>query len=99
MWVKQNGNEIPVFQLKMHADDKELVELVRDSLGIKVKVHEYNHQNRHYVVFLVRKRKVIADVIIPFFDGVLYGLKKQQFEAWKNKFIDFAATTKYKKYI
>jgi len=35
MWVKQNNQEVPVFQLKMHASDKDLVKMVRDGLNLK----------------------------------------------------------------
>lgn len=86
MWIKQNSQEVPVFQLKMHALDKELVEMVRDGLGLDEEIHEYNHQNRHYALLLVRRRKTITEKIIPLLDGRLFGMKKIQFEDWKKKF-------------
>ncbi|MFH2136536.1 MAG: LAGLIDADG family homing endonuclease [Patescibacteria group bacterium] len=79
MWIKQNNQEVPVFQLKMHASDKELVEMVRDGLNLNETIHIYNHQNRHYVLLLVRKRKTINEKIIPLLDGRLFGMKKNQF--------------------
>jgi hypothetical protein len=86
MWIKQNKQEIAVFQLKMHVLDKKLVEMVRDGLNLDEPVHEYNHQNRHYVLLLVRKRKTIAEKIIPLLDGRLFGMKEIQFQNWKKKF-------------
>ena len=86
MWIKQNGREIPVFQLKMHVRDKELVEMVRHGLGLNEAIYDYDHQNRHYVLLLVRKRKTIIEKIIPLLDGRLFGYKKIQFEEWKRKF-------------
>ena len=42
-----SGNKkIPVFCLKMHVRDKNLLELVRNKLGLKNKVYEYNHQRK-----------------------------------------------------
>jgi len=58
MWIKQNNTEIPVFQLKMHYKDKNLIEMVRDSLDLSETVHEYTHQNRHYALLLVRKKEI-----------------------------------------
>lgn len=96
MWIKQGGSEIPVFQLKMHALERPLFEMVKETLGLKEKIYEYNHQNRHYVVILVRKRTSIEDTIIPSFENRLYGLKKIQFDEWKNKFFERKTLYKYK---
>lgn len=86
MWIKQNGREVPVFQLKMHVRDKELIEMVRDGLDLNEPIHEYTHQNRHCAMLLVRKRKSIAEKIIPLLDDHLHGYKKIQFEEWRKKF-------------
>lgn len=86
MQVKQNDIEIPVFQVRMHFKDKKLVEMVRDGLDLDELNHEYTHQNRHYVLFTVRKRKTISEKLIPLLDGRLFGLKRIQFEIWKKKF-------------
>ena len=83
----QNGKQkMSAFSLKMHYNDKDLIVAVRDSLGLKEHIHEYNHQGKHYVVLNVRKRKIIENIIIPVFDERLVGLKKQQFEKWKDNF-------------
>ncbi len=87
LWIKQNGTEIPVFQLKMRADERPLFELFKEKLGLKEKIYEYTHQNRHYVLLLIRRRRVLEDIIIPAFEFRLFGLKKKQFDGWKRKFI------------
>ena len=98
MWIKQNNTEVAVFQLKMHALEKPLFELIKETLGLKEKIHQYLHQNRHYVLLLVRKRSVVEEIIIPTFEGRLFGLKKIQFEDWKNKFFERKRYYLYKKY-
>jgi len=82
-----------VFQLQMHYDDRTLVFAVKNSLGLREPVYEYNYQDkknpilwRHLVKLLVRRREVIKKIIIPAFDGRLYGLKEKQFNEWKKKF-------------
>jgi hypothetical protein len=95
-WFIQNGKQrVAAFSLKMHYKDKDLVMAVRDSLGLKEPVHEYNHQGRHYVMLVVRKRKIIEDVIIPAFEGKLSGSKKNQFEHWKKRFYQGKTNWKY----
>lgn len=86
MWIKQNGTELAVFQLKMHADERPLFEMIKSRLSLTEKIHEYTHQNRHYVLLLVRKRQSIINKIIPAFDGRLHGLKKLQYTKWREKF-------------
>lgn len=77
-----------VFQLKMHASERPLFEEIKQTLGLKGKIYEYNHQNRHYVLILVRNRNEIENIIIPTFSNRLHGLKKIQFDTWKNNYIE-----------
>jgi len=86
-------SKIFVFQLQMHYDDRILVSAVKNTLGLKEPIYEYNYQDRdkpslkrHFVKLLVRRREVIKKIIIPAFDGRLYGLKEKQFNEWKKKF-------------
>lgn len=90
MIIHQNTSKQKVFsfQLRLHYDDRELVYAVKKSLGLKEPVYEFNHQNRHSALLLVRRRETIEKIIIPAFDGRLFGLKKIQFEAWKKKFFE-----------
>ena len=99
MWIKQNGTEIPVFQLKMHATERPLFDLLKTKMGLKEKIYEYTHQERHYVLLLIRKRSVIENIIIPVFDGRLFGNKKIQFENWKNKYFERKLNFIYKKHV
>jgi len=95
-WITQNKGKqkVPVFQLRMHYNDRELVFAVRNSLKLKEPIYEYKHRDknkpsliRHYVQLMVRKTEVIKEKIIPAFEGRLYGLKREQFNAWKAKFL------------
>ena len=98
MWIKQNGTEVPVFQLKMHATERPLFELLKTKLGLREKIYEYTHQERHYVLLLIRKRSVIENIIIPTFDQRLFGNKRIQFEAWKKKYFEKKLDFIYKHY-
>jgi len=90
MWVKQNKREIPVFQLKMHADGQKLFELIKTKLNLREKIYKYDHQDRKYVLLLIRSRASIANILVPFLENRLYGPKKVQFESWKEKVISLS---------
>lgn len=98
MWVKQKNIKIPVFQIKMEAADQILVEIIKEKLNLKETIHQYTHQNRNYTLLLVRKRSIIENVIIPTFDGRLFGTKKSQFEGWKNKYFTKKLEFMYKQH-
>lgn len=98
MWVKQKQTEVPVFQIKMHISERPLLELIKQTLGLKEVIYEYNYASRQYVLMLVRKRSVIETTIIPTFDGRLFGVKKDQFEAWKKKYFEKKLDFVYKHY-
>jgi|GEM_PF-1257603 len=94
-WVNYNttNQKMAVFQLRMRYNDKNLIFSVKNTLGLKESVYEYNYQDqkkpslwRHQVLLLVRRREVIKKIIIPAFDGRLCGLKEKQFNEWKNEF-------------
>lgn len=88
--IHQNKGKQKVFlfQLRLHYDDRKLVFAVKNSLGLKEPVYEYKHQNRHSALLLVRRRETIEKIIIPAFNGRLFGLKKIQFEKWKKQFFE-----------
>ncbi|OGH92513.1 MAG: hypothetical protein A2534_01005 [Candidatus Magasanikbacteria bacterium RIFOXYD2_FULL_39_9] len=98
MWVKQKETEVPVFQIKMHSSQHELLELIKFKLGLKENIYEYNYANRQYLLILVRRRSVIENTIIPTFDGRLFGTKRAQFEAWKKKYFEKKLDFIYKHY-
>lgn len=88
MWIKQNKQIVPVFQLKMHYRERPLFELIVKKLGLKEKIHEYTHQKRHYVLIIVRRRSTIEKIIIPTFENRLYGIKAAQFYLWREKYFE-----------
>jgi len=63
-WTKiAYGYKRPVFALRMHVRDFDLVANVRDSLGVtREKVYEYTHNNRHYAFLIVRDIDDIKDI-------------------------------------
>ena len=85
-WVRQNGHDQPVFQLKMHASERHLVEQIRLALKLNESIHEYNHSGRHYVILIVRSRSSIEEKIIPAFESRLFGKKAAIFYLWKEKY-------------
>ena len=85
LWVKQNSGKIPVFQLKLHSKEANLLKQIKEKLGINEKIHSYSHSNRNYVILLIRKRWVIINKLIPVFDNRLCGSKKAVYDEWKNK--------------
>ncbi len=98
LWVKQKNSEVPVFQLKLQAGDHQLLELIKKKLGIKESIHQYIHQNRAYSLLLIRSRRTIENVLIPIFDGRLFGQKQIQFEEWKKKYFEKKLDFVYKYY-
>lgn len=95
-WTKAPQGKIPAFALRMHIRDKELVVAVRDSLGLKERIYEYTHNNRHYVFLLVRNIGSLKNVVIPLIYPRLAGYKKQQFIEWFDKFYDSDVAEGYK---
>lgn len=98
LWVKQKNSEVPVFQLKTQSGDHDLLELIKAKLEIKESIHQYIHQNRAYSLLLIRSRKTIETVLIPIFDGRLFGQKKTQFDLWKKKYFEKKLEFLYKKH-
>lgn len=82
----RNGRLNPCVTLKMHFRDKELIEGIRDYFGLDNRVYEYTHQNRHYVMLIIRDKLILKNKIVPFFKNQLLGNKGMQFEAWLKMF-------------
>lgn len=87
-WSHKNGRRNPIFQLKIHASDKALLVLVKVGLCLKENIYEYNHQNRHYAVLMVRKRLALETQVIPLLNSRLFGRKSTEFELWRDMIID-----------
>jgi len=80
--------KLPAFAIKMHARDMNLLEMVRDSIGLRNKVYQYNHQgNDGYkrgpqAMLIVRDLPQIKNLIVPLFYRKLAGYKGVQFHEW-----------------
>ena len=98
LWVKQKTSEIPVVQLKMQTADHQLLELIKEKLEIKESIHQYIHLNRKYSLLLIRSRRTIENVLIPIFDGRLFGQKAIQFDGWKKRYFEKRLEFVYKKH-
>ena len=85
-WIHQNGGRLPVFQIRMHISEKPLLELLKEKMNITESIHEYKNKGRHSVFIIVRRRFVLENIIIPVFNGRLFGKKAAQFELWKEIF-------------
>ncbi len=87
-WINQNKGcqKVPVFQLKMSVDNKNLIFAVRNTLRLKEPIYEYKQKKSQFVLLLVRKKESIKKIIIPAFDNRLQGRKQKQFDQWKEKF-------------
>lgn len=80
------GQERPAFLLKMHFRDMELIEGVRDYLGIKNRVYEYTHQDRHTATLIIREIDTLKNKIIPLCKDKLLGYKGSQLNHWLRHF-------------
>lgn len=95
-----NGRKykLPAFVISMHIRDKDLIEAIRDKLGLKVKIY-YRSSNANIVnaktgnvylserqaILVVRDFRQLKDIIIPFFYKKLKGYKGKQFLEWLEK--------------
>lgn len=84
--TKVNGEKIPCFVLKMHVRDKELIEAVRDHLGVRNRVYEYTHQGRHFAQLIIRDIPTLKFKTVPMFHRKVLGFKGTQIEWWLSYF-------------
>ncbi len=88
-WTFQNHKDwVPIFSIKMHIRDKELLQNIAFSLRLDNTIHEYTHQNRHYAQLIVRDRESLLFKIVPAVYRRLHGYKKIQLEHWLKEFFD-----------
>lgn len=84
--------KIPAFLLTMHARDLELVEAIKEKMGLKNKVYVYRapalvtnkkvYTRGQKAMLIVRDFGSLKNIIIPFFYKKLKGNKGKQFEEW-----------------
>lgn len=87
----KNGNrlKIPAFILQMSQQDRNLVYLVKDKMGLRNRIYEYKPRPRKdpynrqgMVMLIVRDFGQIKNIVVPFFYKKLIGFKAKQFEDW-----------------
>lgn len=98
--IMANGRKykLPAFMLAMHIRDKDLIEAIRDNLGLKVKIYYRSprvnisnaktgdvYLSERQTILVVRDFKQLKDIIIPFFYKKLKGHKGNQFIEWLEK--------------
>ncbi len=82
------GNKTPSFQIKMGAQNKKLLEEIRDYLALKNKVYEYHYPGKEkskrepQAILIIRDFKQLKDIIIPFLYKRLRGYKEKQLIQW-----------------
>lgn len=88
---KNKKVHVPSFQIRMHIRDKELLEALRDLIGIKNKVYSYyypgndGYKRGAQAILIVREFPNLKNIIIPLFYDSLAGYKGIQFHEWLEK--------------
>jgi len=90
--------KLPAFVISLHIRDKNLLEMVRDKLGLKSKIYcraprvmiqnaktGAKYLSERQVILVVRDFQQLKDIIIPFFYKKLKGHKGEQFTEWLEK--------------
>ncbi|MEK7478719.1 MAG: LAGLIDADG family homing endonuclease [Patescibacteria group bacterium] len=86
-----NKLKLPTFIIHMHERDKELIEKVRDYLGVRDKVYVLKaysldgFKRGKTARLMIRDFGEIRDIVIPFFYNKLIGYKGKQFVIWLEK--------------
>jgi len=92
-YKNKNGrkSKLPAFVLAMNERDKNLIEMVRDALGLRNSLYtrkpsiKDDYKRGNVTVLVVREFDQLKDIVIPFFYGKLKGYKGEQFTAWLEK--------------
>lgn len=84
--------KIPAFMLQMSKQDKNLIYLVKEKMGLRNRIYEYKPRiDRHssnrqgMIVLNVRDFGQLKNIVVPFFYKKLIGFKAKQFEEWLEK--------------
>ena len=88
----QKITSIPTFVIAMSARDKELIEMVKQTLGLRNKIYCYKaefkkdgYKRQGRVILKVRDTGQLKNIIVPLFYKRLAGNKGKQFSAWLEK--------------
>jgi len=86
------GRKCPTFAIAMHIRDKELLESMRDTMGLKNRVYVYGppvkkdgYKRGGRAILIVREFGPLKNIIIHFFYNRLKGNKGRQFNSWLEK--------------
>ena len=85
-WTKKDNKTSPFFQIKIHASELPLLKLIKAKLGLSEKIHQYDHQDRKYVILTVHRKNTLHNTIIPALEFRMFNMKQKQFEKWKTQF-------------
>ena len=86
-----SGNKkrkIPAFQIRMGTRNKNLLEEIKNTLGLRNNIYTYQYsgkdgyQRKPFVMLIVREFGSLKNIIIPLFYDHLIGSKGQQFDKW-----------------
>lgn len=90
--TKKNGRikiyKVPAFCIRMHVRDKELLEMVKQTLGLRANVYTFKayrkdgYNRGESAALIIRGVGALKNKIVPLFYGKLKGFKKKQFESW-----------------
>lgn len=89
--IGKNGKrlKVPAFILQMSQQDKNLVYLVKETMGLRNRIYEYKaratkdlYNRQGMVVLIVRDFGQLKNIVVPFFHKKLIGFKAEQFENW-----------------
>ena len=94
-WKRRDGSKykMPAFVIAMLYRDVELLEMIRDTLGLRNPIYsrkpyvnpKNGYQVRRTAVLVVREFDQLKDIIIPFFYKKLKGHKGRQLNEWLEK--------------
>lgn len=89
---KSIKKKLPAFSLQMSMRDKELLCLVRDTLGLRNRIYEYKswlkkdkYNRQSMTILIVRDLGQLKNIIVPLFYEKLRGYKRIQFLEWIEK--------------
>ena len=81
--------KIPAFAIGMNERDKELLHLVKDTMGLRNRIYQYpprirkdGYKRDGMCILTVRDFGQLKNIIIPFFYKRLRGNKGKQFNQW-----------------
>ena len=75
------------FQVKLSAENMELLRMIRDQLHIKNKVLRFTEAGTTYVLLNTRSKKILIDSVVPFMDHYLFGPKLVTYLKWRDELI------------